>query len=226
MNGQRGSALPDFPAPATDDCPRMFRFFEKQIDIYPAGEPATPPRTLFAFLLHFSRPLVPWLLLMSLLTGTISALEIVFFDFMGDLVDWLGKADRATFFAVHGQTLLGMAALVVVVFPLLVMACYYNGSAARAVLANPVAFHLGLISYSIYLWHPLVRDVFARGMSIAHKHGVTGYDLAFVLGVYLVTWLVCWASYLLIEVPGHRAIKKLERRVVPPPPLPFRQAAE
>lgn len=105
----------------TDDSPRMFRFFEKQIDVYPAGEPATPPRTLFAFLLHFSRPLVPWLLVMSLLTGTISALEIVFFDFMGDLVDWLGKADRATFFATHGQTLLGMAALVVVVFPLLVL---------------------------------------------------------------------------------------------------------
>ena len=99
----------------------MFRFFEKRIDPYPAGEPATPPRKLFAFLLHYSRPLLPWLLLMSVLTGAISALEILFFDFMGDLVDWLGKADRATFFAVHGQTLLGMAALVVVVFPLLVL---------------------------------------------------------------------------------------------------------
>ncbi len=99
----------------------MFRFFERRIDTYPAGEPQTPPRTLFAFLLHYSRPLVPWLLVMSLLTGTISALEILFFDFMGDLVDWLGKADRATFFATHGATLWGMAAVVVVLFPLLVL---------------------------------------------------------------------------------------------------------
>ncbi len=99
----------------------MFRFFEKRIDPYPAGEPTTPPRTLFAFLLHYSRPLVPWLIVMSVLTGTISALEILFFDFMGDLVDWLGKADRATFFDTHGATLWGMAAIVVVVFPLLVL---------------------------------------------------------------------------------------------------------
>lgn len=99
----------------------MFRFFEKRIDPYPAGEPATPPRKLFAFLLHYSRPLLPWLLLMSILTGTISALEILFFDFMGELVDWLGKTDRAGFLAAHGSTLLWMATLVVVVYPLLVL---------------------------------------------------------------------------------------------------------
>ncbi|AQR72332.1 acyltransferase [Sphingomonas sp. LM7] len=108
----------------------------------------------------------------------------------------------------------------------LVLACYYNGRTARALLANPVAFHLGLISYSIYLWHPLVRDVFARAMGIAHRHGVVGFDWLFVLALLVATWLICWASYLLIEVPGHRAIKKLERRVMPRPPLPFRQAAE
>ncbi|MCL6713605.1 ABC transporter ATP-binding protein/permease [Pseudomonas sp. R2.Fl] len=99
----------------------MFRFFEKRIDPYPAGEPATPPRKLFAFLLHYSRPLLPWLLLMSVLTGTISALEILFFDFMGELVDWLGSADRARFLSTHGSTLLWMGALVVVVYPLLVL---------------------------------------------------------------------------------------------------------
>ncbi|MGX5728900.1 ABC transporter ATP-binding protein [Pseudoxanthomonas beigongshangi] len=99
----------------------MFRFFEKRIDPYPAGEPATPPRKLLAFLLHYSRPLLPWLLLMSVLTGAISALEILFFDFMGELVDWLGNADRATFLATHGSTLLWMGALVVIVYPLLVL---------------------------------------------------------------------------------------------------------
>jgi peptidoglycan/LPS O-acetylase OafA/YrhL len=116
--------------------------------------------------------------------------------------------------------------VVALAFVPLVIACYYNGRAARAVLANPVVFHLGLISYSIYLWHPLVRDVFARVMGIAHRHGVVGFDWAFYLGILVATWLVCWASYLLIEVPGHRAIKKLERRFVPRPPLPFQQAAE
>lgn len=116
--------------------------------------------------------------------------------------------------------------VVALCFPLLVIACYYDGRTARALLANPVSFHLGLISYSIYLWHPLVRDVFARAMGISHRYGLVGFDWVFVAGTLVATWLVCWASYLLIEVPGHRAIKKLERRVVPRPPLPFQQAAE
>ncbi|WP_404337265.1 acyltransferase family protein [Sphingomonas sp. MMS12-HWE2-04] len=115
--------------------------------------------------------------------------------------------------------------LVVVAFVPLVMACYYNGHVARAVMANPVSFHLGLISYSIYLWHPLVRDVFARGMSVAHRKGFAGDDWAFVLATYLVTWLVCWASYKLIEVPGHRAVKRIERRFTEAPPT-LHEAAE
>jgi peptidoglycan/LPS O-acetylase OafA/YrhL len=120
----------------------------------------------------------------------------------------------------HGDVLVALA------FVPLVIACYYNGQTARATFANPVVFHLGLISYSIYLWHPLVRDVFARVMGIAHRHGVVGFDWAFYAGILVATWLICWASYLLIEVPGHRAIKKIERRFVPRPPLPFQQAAE
>ena len=116
--------------------------------------------------------------------------------------------------------------VVALAFPLLVMACYYNGRSARALLANPVSFHLGLISYSIYLWHPLVRDIFARIMGIAHRHGFTGIDWAFVAATLIATWLICWASYLLIEVPGHRTIKKLERRTVRPAPVLQQQPAE
>ena len=101
--------------------------------------------------------------------------------------------------------------LVVCLMPLLVLSCYYNGAAARAVMANPVSFHLGLISYSIYLWHPLVRDVFARGMGVAHKHGMAGFDWLFIAAMLVATWLLCWASYALVEVRGHQFIKWLQR---------------
>ncbi|KEQ55467.1 acyltransferase family protein [Sphingobium chlorophenolicum] len=101
--------------------------------------------------------------------------------------------------------------LVVCLMPLLVLSCYYNGAAARAVMANPVSFHLGLISYSIYLWHPLVRDVFARGMGVAHKHGMMGFDWLIVAAMLVATWLLCWASYALVEVRGHQFIKWLQR---------------
>ena len=72
----------------------MFRFFETRITPDPKGEPTTPPRKLLPFLLHYSRPLLPWLLAMSVLTGVISALEITFFDYMGQLVDWMGSTGR------------------------------------------------------------------------------------------------------------------------------------
>ena len=114
---------------------------------------------------------------------------------------------------------------VALAFVPLVMACYYDGRCARALLANKVAFHLGLISYSIYLWHPLIRDIDARGMNIAHRHGLVGYDWAFVVAMLVAIWLICWASYRLIEVPGHRLVKAIEHRFTRPAPAPVLQEA-
>ena len=69
----------------------MFRFFETLIDPFPAGEPAVPPRGLFAFLYYYSKPVLPWLVLMSLLTAVISIVEIFFLSYMGSLVDWFRR---------------------------------------------------------------------------------------------------------------------------------------
>ena len=99
----------------------MFRFFEDLVDTYPADEPQTPPRGLFPFVMHYARPMLPWLLIMSFLTALISIAEVIFFSYLGTLVDILGTADRATFLDDHGRTLLGMAVLVVVVYPVLVL---------------------------------------------------------------------------------------------------------
>jgi len=99
----------------------MFRFFESLIDPFPGAVPETPPRRLLAFLCHYSRPLLPLLVAMTVLAALVSVVEVVFFAFMGELVDWLAEADRASFFADHGGRLLGMAALALVAFPLLVL---------------------------------------------------------------------------------------------------------
>ncbi len=100
----------------------MFRFFERRIDPYPKTAATRPPEGLFAFLLHYSRPVLPWLLLMSGLTAIISVLEVTFFSFLGTLVDWLASADRATFFADYGDRLKAMALLIVVAYPVAVLA--------------------------------------------------------------------------------------------------------
>lgn len=99
----------------------MFRFFENLVDPFPAAEPDVPPRKLGAFILHYSRPILPWLLVTGLLTALLSALEVVFLNYMGTLVDWLGEAERETFFAEYGWELAGMGALIVIGFPLLIV---------------------------------------------------------------------------------------------------------
>nr|WP_163502651.1 ABC transporter ATP-binding protein [Halomonas socia] len=99
----------------------MFRFFENLVNPYPPGVPETPPRGLGAFILHFSRPVLPLLIVMSLLTALVSAVEVLFFSYMGDLVDWLAAAEREGFFAEYGWRLAGMAALVVIGLPLLTL---------------------------------------------------------------------------------------------------------
>jgi ATP-binding cassette subfamily B multidrug efflux pump len=99
----------------------MFRFFEQRIEPFPAVEPQEPPRGLLAFLVFYSRPVLPWLALMSILTATLSIAEVAFFGFMGSLVDWLGTADRATFWAEHGGRVVLLGALVVVALPVLAL---------------------------------------------------------------------------------------------------------
>ena len=80
----------------------LFQFFERRVNPYPEGEVSTPPKGLLPFIWHFSRPVWPWLLLMSLMTAVVSAAEVMFFSYMGELVDWLGRVERADFWAQHG----------------------------------------------------------------------------------------------------------------------------
>lgn len=75
-----------------------------------------------AFLYHYSKPVLPLLAVMSVLTALVSIAEVTFFSYMGELVDWLGGTERDAFFAEHGWELASMALLIVVVFPLLVLA--------------------------------------------------------------------------------------------------------
>ncbi|QNI04698.1 ABC transporter ATP-binding protein [Halomonas sp. SH5A2] len=100
----------------------MFRYFETRVDPYPEGNVTTPPKGLAAFIWHFSRPVWPLLLLMSLLTAFVSAAEVVFFSYMGELVDWLGNVERKNFWAEHGLWLSGVGVLVLIGLPLLVLA--------------------------------------------------------------------------------------------------------
>jgi ATP-binding cassette subfamily B multidrug efflux pump len=95
----------------------MFRWFEQRLDPFPAAEPVEPPRTLFAFCWHFTRPAWPFVLLAALLTAVISITEVWMFGFLGHIVDWLAAQDRQTFLETEWWKLAGMALAVAVVLP-------------------------------------------------------------------------------------------------------------
>jgi ATP-binding cassette subfamily B multidrug efflux pump len=99
----------------------MFRLFEKLVDPFPDVEPAEPPRSLLGFVLYYTRPLVPWILLMSAVTAATSGIELMLFSYMGSLVDWLGDTEPAQFVAEHGRELLVVGAITLIGLPLLVL---------------------------------------------------------------------------------------------------------
>jgi ATP-binding cassette subfamily B multidrug efflux pump len=98
----------------------MFAFFERRVDPFPAAEPTRPPAGLLAFCWHYSKPVWPWVALMSGLTALLAVCEVALFGFLGRLVDWLTAADRATFLADESLRLALMGGLLLAGLPALV----------------------------------------------------------------------------------------------------------
>jgi ATP-binding cassette, subfamily B, multidrug efflux pump len=99
----------------------LFRFFETLISPYPPEDGTRPPKKLLPFLYYYSRPALPYLGLMAVVTAVLSVVEIGFIQFAGNLVDWMGKTDRAVFVAEYGGQLWLWAAVVVVAVPVLAL---------------------------------------------------------------------------------------------------------
>jgi len=97
----------------------MFRFFETLIDPYqPYDEQAEFPNRLIPFYLRFLRP-ARGVLIATMALGMIFAIaEAALLRFAGQLVDILSEAERGTLWTEHGDTLMLMIAVVVVIKPL------------------------------------------------------------------------------------------------------------
>src|SRR5687767_5176065 len=98
----------------------MFAWFENRVNPYPSEEPQRPPEGLFAFIYHYSRPVVGWLALLTVMTAGIGVGEVMLFNFLGQIVDWLSKADPKTFLQDESARLWVMALFTLLALPLLV----------------------------------------------------------------------------------------------------------
>jgi ATP-binding cassette subfamily B multidrug efflux pump len=96
----------------------MFSWFERRVHPYPEEAPSLPPTGLIAFLWHYTKPVWPWVLIMSVCTMFIALGEVMLFQFLGNIVDWLTHAERSTFLANEGMTLVAMGLMVLVGLPL------------------------------------------------------------------------------------------------------------
>jgi peptidoglycan/LPS O-acetylase OafA/YrhL len=82
-----------------------------------------------------------------------------------------------------------------------------DGRLAQALFGNALVYRLGIISYSIYLIHPLFVSFAVR----AWRH--FGQTEAVYLGAtavcFMAIWLLSEMSYRLIEMPGRKAVVDL-----------------
>jgi peptidoglycan/LPS O-acetylase OafA/YrhL len=95
---------------------------------------------------------------------------------------------------------------------LIVISLYWGSRLGRLLFANPVVYYLGLISYSLYLWHFVVLQQMdsLAGYTLSKLQGVPGFLLALVLVV-----LVSSVSYFLFERPFFRLGKRSSANTSP-----------
>jgi ATP-binding cassette subfamily B multidrug efflux pump len=99
----------------------FFRWFEKRLDPFPPQEPAEPPGTLIAFCMHFTRGSWRYVILTAILMAVIAISEVMLFSFLGNIVDWLSSKSRETFLQQEGLKLAGMAFVVLIFLPMVVL---------------------------------------------------------------------------------------------------------
>ena len=143
----------------------MFARFERLLNPFPDMPVSAPPtHSAAAFIWHFAKPAWRLLAVLVVLTLAFSSIEVSLFAFLGDLIDWFADADRETFLADYGWQLTGLALLILVVLPTLML---FDGFISfQAIFGNlPMRFrytmHRWLLGHSVSFF----QDEFAGRVS-------------------------------------------------------------
>ena len=90
---------------------KIFSWFESRVETYPESAPLTPEKGLLPFVWSGTEGVRKWILILGTMTAGNGIMEALLFQFMGKVVDWLGKYTPATLFAEKGWALAAMAAM-------------------------------------------------------------------------------------------------------------------
>jgi ATP-binding cassette subfamily B multidrug efflux pump len=180
----------------------MFRWFETRLNPFPPEEPEQPPRTLAAFAWHYSRGVWPWFAIVVCLTAGIAALQVVIFSFMGNIVDWLTGANPETFLEDEFWSLVGMAAVVLLLLPALAIA--HGLVMHQTIFGNyPMLIRWKAHRYLLRQSFAFYQDEFAGRVATKVMQGALGVremvtkalDVFVYVIVYFLSALVLLASF-------------------------------
>ncbi|MBO6901539.1 MAG: ABC transporter ATP-binding protein [Rhizobiaceae bacterium] len=180
----------------------MFKWFETRLNPFPPEEPEQPPSNLAAFAWHYSRGVWPWFAVVVCLTAGIAALQVVIFSFMGNIVDWLTGANPETFLEDEFWSLVGMAAVVLLLLPALAIA--HGLVMHQTIFGNyPMLIRWKAHRYLLRQSMAFYQDEFAGRVATKVMQGALGVremvtkalDVFVYVIVYFVSALVLLASF-------------------------------
>ena len=88
---------------------KIFNWFESRVEAYPEAVPLSPKKGLLPFVWSGMDGVRKWIAVLAVMTAGIGIMEALLFQFMGKVVDWLGRYTPEKLFAEKGWALAGMA---------------------------------------------------------------------------------------------------------------------
>ncbi|WP_373755481.1 ABC transporter ATP-binding protein [Neisseria sp.] len=217
---------------------KIFTWFESRIEPYPDDAPKTPEKGLFRFIWSNLDGMRGWIVALAVFTAGIGIMEALVFQFMGKIVDWLGKYTPATLLAEKGWALAAMLAMMLFavlwqfaasnlrlqtlqgVFPMRLRWNFH-----RLMLGQSLGFYqdefAGRVSAKVMQTALAVRDVV---MTIADMvvyvvvyfitSGVILVALDFWLLLPFVLWLIAFGTVMRVLIPklGKTAQRQADAR--------------
>ncbi|WP_416900245.1 MAG: ABC transporter ATP-binding protein [Minwuia sp.] len=208
---------------------------ESSQTVFPEALPDRPPQGFFPFVWHYARPFRGIIAANAAAAACVALIEVWIFSFVGNLVDWLSGAERESFLQTYWPELLGMSAVVLILYPLshLVSEVISNQGvlgnfamrtrwqAHRYLLRQSVGFfqndYAGRVAAKMMQTSLGVRDAVLKTTEILLYVGI--YFLAAValfaaadwrLAMPMLAWLAAYAVILRFLVPKMAALSEAQ----------------
>lgn len=174
------------------------KFFSKFIDPMGIDDTSRPPSDVFGFFKYYLTPIRGVLITTLLLSGIATVSELMLYVYLGDIVDWMGTGNPATFFQEHQAALIWMLVVAVIIRPISLLLSRGLISFALVVgLGNRIRWHnhryvlrQSLSYFQNDFAGRVAQKVMQTGNS-AREAVINVIDGVWLLVVYLIgiTWL-------------------------------------